>query len=316
MNVFLMMTLVGLFSFFGIKFGDASVLVTGANQPSATLAAQGTIVEFTNITIRPDGKEVSLAEVVIRRTGVSSSDAIDEIMLIAKKSPGVDSWEEGRVIATGVFGEDGKVRLKNAYDSGEGLKPFSDTAKFTIAAVMKGDLSSHAGSVIYLAVEKLKVLSTDGKRMKVKGKLPITGAGHTVNSSLVTGKATISVEYLAGHTYANITISADSVEPVLLEKIFIKQNGQFPENANLYLVISGQKFGFSRNGGWFSLLFKENLEIGKGESVSATIETDSEAGLPEVSFKPEDFIISGKTYGYKIYPEVSFVEIGGGGSGE
>lgn len=313
MNFILGLSIVGFLSFFGVKIGDASVLVTGANQPSATLAAQEVIMEFTNFTVRPNGKDVKLAEVVVERTGISSTDAIDKIMLIAKKSASVDEWEEGRVIATGVFDGSGTVRLKNSYDSNDGLRSFNQTAKFTIAAVMKSDLSSYAGSVIYLTVKKIKLLNSDGKRMKVKGKLPITGAGHTVNSSLNTGSATVNIEYNVGHMYAIANITAGSVESILLEKIFIRQTGEFPESANLYFTVLGEKYKFSRGEGWFYLSFKEILEIGKGESVSAQIETDSASGLPKVKIRPEDLIISGKTYGYKIYPEVNLIEIGGGG---
>ena len=58
MNV-VVLSIAGWLSYFGITVAEAkTVIVTGANQPSATLAPQRAIVEFTNFTIRPGGKEI------------------------------------------------------------------------------------------------------------------------------------------------------------------------------------------------------------------------------------------------------------------
>lgn len=302
---FVALAIAGWLSYFGVNSAEATaIIVTGANQPKATIAPQRAIVEFTNFTVRPGGQEILLSEVVIERTGLSNADAIDEIMLIAKESSGVNSWDEDRVIATGVFDANGKARLKNIPDNG-GLGSFNQTAKFTIAAAMKSDLSSYSGQVIYLTVKRLKITGLDRKRLKVKGKLPITGAGHTVNSSLNIGSVTINSEYQTGHPYAQFNITAGSAEPVLLEKIFIRLTGEFAENANLYLSISGQEYQFSRNGEWFSLYFKESLEALKDMAVAAELQTDAKSGLPEISVRPEDIVVRGKNYDYKFLPELN-----------
>lgn len=305
------LTIIGWLSYFGITMTEATaVIATGANQPKATLAPQRATVEFTNFTVRPSGQEVILSEVVIERTGLSNAEAIDEIMLIVKKSPGINSWDEDRVIATGVFDANGKARLKNIPDNG-GLSSFSKTAKFTIAAVMKNDLSSYSGQVIYLTVKRLEITDLDRKRLKVKGKLPFTGAGHTVNSSLNIGSVTINSEYQTGHPYAQFNITAGSAEPVLLEKIFIRLTGDFAEDSVLYLSVSGQKYQFSRNGEWFSLYFKELLEMPANTAIAAQLQTGTKYGLPDVFIRQEDIVVKGKNYNYKFLPELN-IDVGKG----
>lgn len=304
MNI-VVLTIVGWLSYFGVTISEATaVIVTGANQPVATLAPQRAIVEFTNFTVRPGGQEIILSEVVVEKNGLSNASAIDEIMLIAKKSSGINSWDEDRVIATGVFDSNGKARLKNIPDNG-GLGSFSQAAKFTIAAVMKSDLSSYSGQVIYLTVKRLKITDLDRKRLKVKGKLPITGAGHTVNSSLNIGSVAINSEYQTGFPYAQFNITAGSAEPVLLEKIFIRLTGDFDENSNIYLYISEQEYQFSRNGEWFSLYFKELLEVPANTAIAAQLQTGTKYGLPDVFIRQEDVVVKGKNYNYKFLPELN-----------
>jgi len=306
MNIFAL-AIAGWLSFFGITMTEAAIIVTGANQPSATLAPQRAIVEFTNFTVRPGGQEVILSEVVVERNGLNCADAVAEIMLIAKKHLDVNSQiysqDEDRVIATGVFDSNGKVRLKNLPKDG-GFGSFSNNAKFTIAAVMKSDLASYAGQVIYLAVKRLKITDLNGKRLKVRGKLPITGAGHTVNSSLNIGSVTINSEYKIGHSYAQFNITAGPSEPVLIEKIFIRL-GNFTGGADLSLSVSGQKYQFSQNGEWLVLYLKESLEISADTVVAAELQTNAKSGLPEISIRPEDIVIKGKNYNYRILPELN-----------
>lgn len=312
MNV-VVLAIAGWLSYFGITVTEAAVIITGVNQPEATLAPQRAIVEFTNFTVRPGGQEVILSEIVVERTGLGSVEAIDEIMLIAKKHLGDDlqiySQDEDRVIATGVLDSEGKVRLKNLPDNG-GFGSFSNNAKFTIAAVMKSNLSAYAGQVIYLTVKRLKITDLDSKRLKVKGKLPITGAGHTVNSSLNIGSVIINSEYKIGHPYAQFNITAGPVEPILLEKIFIRLTGDYFENTSLYLSVSGQNYQFRQDGEWLYLQFKELLEIPAGSAIAAELQTDAKSGLPEISIRPEDIIVKGKNYNYKIFPELNMEYIG------
>lgn len=308
LSVFMVGTacLMAIVKFFKTSVANASgVVVTGANQPSATLAPQKAVVEFTNFTIRTSGQEVHLSEVLVEISGLGSPDAVNEVMLIAKKSPGLSSWSEDRVIAIGVFDSNGIVRLKNSPNNG-GLTSFNNATRFTVAVLMKNDLSQYAGQVMNLSVKKLKITNLDGKRLKVKGKLPITGAGHTINSSMDIGSLVINSEYKIGHPYAQFNITAGSAESMVISKIFLRlTDDSFNENSGLFFVVSGQKYQFSRNGQWLSLHFKESLEISVGESVSAEIQTDTKYGLPEVIVRQEDVIISGKTYGYKVIPELN-----------
>lgn len=302
--VFVLASFVCLWSFVGQS--DGAVIVTGANQPEATLAPQGAMVEFTNFTVRTGGQEVLLSEVVVEWTGAGYSiSAIDEVLLIAKESLGINSQDEDRVVATGIFDtSSGEVKLKNSYNTG-GLSSFNKVAKFTVVAVMKSDLSSYSGQVIYLTVKKIKITDLNGKRLKVKGNLPITGAGHTVNSSLNIGSLTINSEYTFGGASAQFNIAAGSAEPVLIEKIFIRLTGEFADDANLYLSVSGQRYQFSRAGGGLYLYLKESLEVPSSTAVAAELQTDAKNGLPEISVRPEDIIVRGKNYNYKILPELN-----------
>lgn len=292
---------------------DGAVIVTGANQPKATLAPQRAIVEFTNFTVRTGGQEVLLSEVVVEWTGAGYSiSAIDEILLISKESLGVNSQDEDRVVATGIFDtSSGEVKLKNSFNAG-GLSSFNKAAKFTIAAVMKSDLSSYSGQVIYLTVKRIKITDLNGKRLKVKGKLPITGAGHTVNSSLNIGSLTINSEYTTGDQSAQFNITAGLAEPVLLEKIFVRIVEDLSGGAAFYLSISEQKYEFSRAGDWLYLFFKESLEVPTGTAIAAELQTGSKYGLPEISVRPEDIIVRGKNYNYKILPELNIQYMIGG----
>lgn len=313
MNVFVL-AIVGWLSCFGVIISEAAaVIVTGVNQPKATLAPQRAVVEFTNFTVRTFGQEVLLSEVVVEWTGAGGSiGAIDEVLLIVKESLGINSQDEDRVVATGVFdSSSGEVKLKNLFNTG-GLSSFNKAAKFTIAALMKGDLSSYSGQVIYLTVKKLKITDLNGKRLKVKGKLPITGSGHTVNSSLNIGSLTINSEYTTSDQSAQFNITAGSAEPVLLEKIFVRLTGDFADDANFYLEVSGQKYQFVRAGGWLYLYLKESLEVPAGWDIAAEFKTDVKNGLPEISVRPEDIVVKGKNYNYKIFPELNIQYMIGG----
>ncbi|MCH7529803.1 peptidoglycan-binding protein, partial [Patescibacteria group bacterium] len=147
--------------------------VGGAVQPAASLAPDSAArIPFTNFTVTAgsDGA-VIMDSVLVRRTGLSANAVFSGIVLLD---------ENGIQLGTSKT-----LNSLNEAKVGEAVTiPAGTTRRFTIAGNMASDNSTRDGQVASLTVVGINTSAI------VSGTLPITGASHTINASLVIGSVT------------------------------------------------------------------------------------------------------------------------------
>lgn len=283
---------------------DGAVIVTSENQPVATLAPAGAVVEFTNFKIRTkDNRGLELKKIVVEKTGLGSIDSVANFLVIAKESSGVSGANTNRVVLSSSENSKDEVELINLPEDG-GLPVFSKPVELTVAAVMKSDLSSYSGQVIYLQVKSIVLVrKKNGREVKIKGKFPIIGVGNTINSSL--GVGSLNVEAMEGGIAFAIT--AGNEEPVGIAKLAVRCNpsdekGE-PNSYYLWIEKTGEIFPFEREDNILYVVFKERQIIEKGETLKIQIRQDEGNLLWEIlGFYAEDIVAHGYYYNYRIMP--------------
>ena len=283
---------------------DGAVIVVGGKQPGATLAPAKAVVEFTNFKIRPGkNKKLELKEVVVEMTGLGNIDSVTDILVIAKKSPGVSGANTNRVVLSSPMNsKDNVIELINLPEDG-GLPAFTKPVELMVATRMKSNLDQYAGQVIYFQVKSIVLVNKKtGREVKIKGKFPIVGAGNTINSSLKIGS--LSVEAREDGSYA---FTAGSEEPIRIAKMVIRtipslEEGE-PNKYSLYIEKTGQLFPLEREGNMLYIAFKEEQVIERGETLKIEIRADEGSSLWEIlSLSPEDIEAYGYYYNYIIIP--------------
>ena len=286
----------------------AGVIVTGANQPKATLAPTDAVVPFTNFEIRPGRNKsgLELKKIVVKTTGFGDIDSVADVLVIAKESPGVSEANTGRVVLSSPINSstvaDNTVELINLPEDG-GLPVFTKPVKLTISATMKSNLDQYAGQVIYCQVDSIiLVRKKNGREVKIKGKFPIVGAGNTINSTLKIGS--LSVEAKEDGSY---DLMAGSEEPVRISKMALRtissQEVGEPNSYSLYIEKTGEVLSFKREGNVLYIVFKEEMVIEKGENLKVELRADEGNSLWEIiSLYPEDVEAYGNYYNYRIMP--------------
>ena len=282
---------------------DARVIVVGGKQPGATLAPAKAVVEFTNFKIRPGkNKKLELKEVVVEITGLGNMDSVTDIFVIAKKSPGVSKGNTNRIVLSSTMSsKDNIIELINLPEDG-GLPAFTKPVELTVATRMKGNLDQYAGQVIYFQVKSIVLVNKKtGREVKIKGKLPITGAGHTVNSTLKIGS--LSVEAKEDFVY---DVVAEG-EPMRISKIVMRASPSLevgePNSYSLYIEKTGKFLPFQREDNTLYIIFSEGLEIEQEETLKVQVGADKGNSLWEIlSISPEDIEAYGGYYNYRIIP--------------
>ncbi|MBI2609935.1 LamG domain-containing protein [Candidatus Giovannonibacteria bacterium] len=261
-----------------------AVKITSGIQPQATLAPRNSVVPFTVIKVSTS-KEVSLGEMTVERTGLSSDGGFKEIVLIANS--GVDKNNINRIIAAGTIDPvTHRARLLPI-----NAPKINGEAQFTVAGVMNDNLSKYAGEVAYLSVTGATFSSGAVESIY----FPITGTAQTLNDSLTIGSAKITSDTTPW------VLSASSVEELLLTKAIIKFAGDS-------ITVGGAKYAcepFSYNLTISACNFGNGIIISKGTGVAIT-PASSDARLLAM----REFEMSGKTYGYRIIPGQVFAGTG------
>lgn len=254
--------------------------VSSAIQPTASLAVKVTIIPFTNFSVIPGAGGTTIRGFVVENTSnyPSTTDgAFGEILILSHpdvKPTDNNSSVMGQVIARGYLNSQHQASLTF-------LTPqtISSSRVYTIAAVMKSDMSAYQGSVGQLSL--VSVLNDT----PVTGTLPITGARHTFNNSLNVG--TISYQQTGG----GIVLTGNSIESEYVSKMYIKglatDSIKINETGRKYSCIASEVSFIS------TCIINENLQK------SASLTLYSSNARDEISIRTTDLDVFGNTYGYR-----------------
>lgn len=277
--------------------------VVAASQPSATLAPNSaTRIPFTNFTLTAGASDVVINGLTVERTGLASDAVFAGVILLD---------ENGTQI-----GISKTLNSNHQTVIGGTFTVLAGTSKvYTLAGNMASDLTSYAGQIAYIALVGVNTSDT------VAGSLPITGVGHTINSSLSLGTVTLargavdpatSPTKAVGTTdyvFTSIKITA-AVEDVLLEQVRFNQSGSVTTGdlANIKIYLDGVAYDpiLSTDGKYYTAIFGDGITIAKGLNKSVYIKGDIVSGSGRTIdfdlWKYEDVVAKGKTYGYYITP--------------
>ncbi|PIQ92343.1 MAG: hypothetical protein COV70_00785 [Parcubacteria group bacterium CG11_big_fil_rev_8_21_14_0_20_39_22] len=197
--------------------------------------------------------------------------------------------------------------------------PAGTSKTVTIAGNMSSSLSNYAGQVASIAVVGVNTSGT------VSGSLPITGAAHTINSSLSIGSVTAERGTLDpasaqtkevgtdGYTFTSVKVTAGSVEKVRLNSIRFNQSGSASSNdlANVMVYVDGVAYTptVSSDGKYYTANFGSGIVIDKGLFKEISVKGDVVSGSGRTIafdiYKITDINVTGELYGYGITPPTS-----------
>ena len=159
----------------------------------------------------------------------------------------------------------------------------------------------------------------------VSGSLPIMGAQHTMNSTLVIGASTPSRGPLdpnataskeigtTNYTFSSVKVDAGSAEKIRMWSIRWNQSGSASsvDLANVKVYVDGTAYPttVSADGKYYSASFPGGLLIDEGLTKEVSIKGDIVGGNGRTIafdlYKTTDLYITGETFGYGITPATS-----------
>lgn len=280
--------------------------VAAATQPANSLAPQSTArIPFTKVTFTAgnDG-DVTVSGITVERGGLAQDAVFSGIVLMDENDT---QWGIAKTLNSN--------HQATVGDSFVVKKGTSRT--MTIAGNMASSLSSYAGQIVSLSVVGVNTSAT------VTGSLPISGAQHTINSTLSTGSVTMARGSddpgssqtkeigTTGYTFSSVKVTAGSAEKVYLKSIRWNQTGSAGSGdlANLKTYVDGTAYDMtaSSDGKYYTTVFSGNgILIDKGFTKDASVRGDITGGSGRtVDFdiaKRTDVGLKGETYGYGIIP--------------
>ena len=237
--------------------------VSSATQPSASLAPNSAArVPFTKVTFTAgfDG-DVTVNSVVIERAGLAQDAVFAGIVLLDENGSQIGIEK--------TLNSDHKATVGDAFVVKAGT-----SRTMTIAGNMGSSLGSYAGQVASLSIVAVNTSAT------VSGSLPITGAGHTINSSLSIGTVTVAAGPLdpgasnskeigtTGYTFSSVKVTAGSAEKVRIHSIRWNQSGSAATadvtNVKTYVDGTSYDVSISSDGKYYTTSFGEGLVVDKG----------------------------------------------------
>ncbi|MCH7883309.1 peptidoglycan-binding protein, partial [Patescibacteria group bacterium] len=294
----------------GVSLGSGLTVAAGV-QPAATLAPQSaTRIPYTvlNLTASADGN-ITVKSITVERTGLMNDSAIAGIVLI--DTDGTQITQTAKTLNS-VH----QAILKDAF-----VIPAGTTKRVTVAANMASSLGSFAGQIGFLSV-----VAVDAGGAAVLGVLPITGVGHTINSTLSIGSVDITRGALDPNTnstkevgttaynFAAVKLTAGSAEKIRLHSIRWNQSGSaaVTDLANIEVIVDGVNYATKVSGDFYTAIFDGGILIGKGLTKDITLRGDIVSGSARTVFfdirKDTDVYVTGETFGYGI--TVSAVTVG------
>lgn len=286
--------------------------VLGGDQPLATLAPQSaarlpfTVFKLSNGT----NSDITVDSITVERSGLAQDAAFAGVVLLDET--GAQITNTAKTLNS----------THQAILSDDFVVPAGTTKIYTLAGNMAAALTNYAGQVAYLSLVNVNAVG-----LTASGTLPITGAGHTINSTLGLGSATLTVGSndpgtaatkeigTKGYKFGALKITAGSSENLTVKRLRLNQSGSAGKDdiANVVVVDSKTAKEYpttvSSDGKYFTSVFDSGLVVKKGENQElywkADIVDGSNRNIDFDLWKYEDLVISGNTYGYNVTPSAT-----------
>lgn len=286
----------------------AGLTVTLApDQPSSRLFPEDSAsVPFTKLlfTASSDGNAV-VDSVTVERTGSANNAAFNGIILLDES--GI------RVGTAKTLGSDNKVVLTEDFTVKAG-----QTRALTLAGDGALEQDAYTGQLASLSVVNVQAKSGTA----VNASYPMTGATHTVNSSLAIGTLTLTRGTFdpgngatkevgtQGYIFSGLRMTAGSAEDVLVKALKFNQSGSAGSGdlGNVKVVLDGVTYDttLSEDGKYYSAMFGSGVKIEKGFNKDVHIKADVLSGSNRTVdfdlYRFTDLQAKGLSFGYDLLP--------------
>lgn len=265
--------------------------------------------EFTKLqlTASADG-DVTVKALTVERTGQGNDSAFSGV--IALDGDGL------RLGPSKTFGSDHRLRLTEKF-----VVKAGQTKTITLAGDSDNDQNDYNGQLVSLS---LVGVETEGA-VNVNASYPLTGATHTVNSTLAIGSMTLAKGAFdpgSGQTkeigttnyiFSGLRLTAGSNEDVLVEAIQWNQSGSAgsADLANVKVNLDGTDYDttVSSDGKYYTAKFASGIKLEKGLSKELYVKGDVVGGSARTAdfdlFRYSDLKVKGLTYNYGILPSAT-----------
>ena len=283
------------------------ISVSAGTQPANSLAiAHATTaaskVPFTKFTVTAGSADATLNSVVVERTGLGADTNFDSVVLLDENDTQIGITKTLNSDHRATIGD--KVVIKAG-----------TSMTFTVAGNMTAGGS--AGQVVALSVVAVNASGS------VTGSFPITGAMHTINTSLSIGSVTMARGAfdpgsaqtkevgVTGYNFTSIKVTAGSAEDMYMKSIRWNQTGSAgtTDVGNVMTIVDAVSYPtvISSDGKYYTTVFPTpGLLMAKGGSKDITVKGDIIGGSNRtIAFdvaKRIDVSVKGKDNGFYSTP--------------
>jgi len=284
--------------------------VTEGTQPASSLfpgnvTAQSARVPFTvvHFTASADG-DVTIDSLTVERIGLGEDANFAGVVLLD---------ELGLQLGISkTLNSDHQVILSEDF-----IVKAGETRTMTIAG-NRDSATTRTGQIVYLSLTEV-----DANDTTVHSSLPISGAGHTISTTLTIGTARATESSfdndtsatkdigLEGYTYSAIKVTAGSKEKIRIHSIRWNETGSISKDnlENVKVYADNVAYDTTISGNYYTAYFNDGIVVDKGMFKEILIKADIASGSGRTVvfdiYKATDLHISGETYGYGITPTQS-----------
>jgi len=289
--------------------GSGLTVRLASDQPAAGLFGESfSSRPFTKLvlTASSDG-DVTVKALTVERTGQGNDAAFS----------GVAALDESGVRMGGskTFGSDHRLRLTDTF-----VVKAGQSRTVTLAGDSDADQNDYNGQLVALS---LVGVETNGAA--VNASFPMSGATHTVNSTLAIGTVTLAIGSFDpgsgqtkeigtnGFIFAGLRVSAGSAEDMLVKSVRWNQSGSAGSSdlKNVKVVFDGVTYDttLSDDGKYYVAKFADGIKILKGFNKEMYIKGDIVDGSARTVdfdlYRYADLQVVGLTYGYGAEPSAT-----------
>lgn len=283
-------------------------LIIGAGaQPANSLAVMGAArVPFTTFTLtNTTGSAVTVSGITVERTGLAKDTNFASVVLIDSAGNQIGNSK--------VLGSTHQAIIGDTFTIAAGA-----TMTYTVAANIDPDAGDvNGGEIASFAVVGVNTTAT------VSGSLPITGASHTLNDTLVLGSATVargptdpaaddSSEEVGSQDkiFSALKVTAGSAEDLRVNSIRWNQSGSAApaDLSGVEVLVDSVSYPatVSSDGKYYTATFGSGIIIAKGLAKEFVVRGDIVGGAGRTVafdiYRATDVFVTGTTYGYAVTP--------------
>lgn len=252
--------------------------------------------------------DVTVKALLVERTGQGSDSAFSGVIALD---------EDGlRLGPAKTFGSDHRLRLTEKF-----VVKAGQSRTITLAGDSDSDQNDYNGQLVALS---LVGVETEGT-VAVNASYPLTGATHTVNSTLAIGTVTLAKGSFdpgsgltkeigtTGYIFSGLRLTAGSNEDVLVKAIQWNQSGSAStaDVSNVKVVLDGTTYDttVSSDGKYYTAKFGSGIKIEKGLNKELYVKADVADGSARTIdfdlYRYADLQVLGLTYGYTLLPSAT-----------